>query len=73
VAGHRTDYPVAANWKIIRENFQECYHCSTIHPELATGRSEVLDAIGDAVIGTETIAAFMLAQRALAASYIATE
>jgi len=34
VAGHRTDYSVAANWKIIQENFQECYHCSTIHPEL---------------------------------------
>jgi Rieske 2Fe-2S family protein len=34
VAGHRTDYTVAANWKIIQENFQECYHCATIHPEL---------------------------------------
>ncbi len=34
VAGHRTDYTVAANWKIIQENFQECYHCPTIHPEL---------------------------------------
>jgi len=30
----RIDYDVAANWKIIQENFQECYHCSTIHPEL---------------------------------------
>ena len=34
VVGHRTDYTVAANWKIIQENFQECYHCATIHPEL---------------------------------------
>jgi Rieske 2Fe-2S family protein len=25
---------VAANWKIIQENFQECYHCGNIHPEL---------------------------------------
>jgi len=33
-AGKRIDYTVAANWKIIQENFQECYHCSTIHPEL---------------------------------------
>ncbi len=33
-AGRRIDYTVAANWKIIQENFQECYHCSTIHPEL---------------------------------------
>src|SRR6266704_3643694 len=34
VAVKRVDYTVAANWKIIQENFQECYHCATIHPEL---------------------------------------
>jgi Rieske 2Fe-2S family protein len=33
-SGFRREYQVAANWKIIQENFQECYHCSTIHPEL---------------------------------------
>ncbi|HEX9762503.1 MAG TPA: aromatic ring-hydroxylating dioxygenase subunit alpha [Acidimicrobiia bacterium] len=27
-------YVVDANWKIIVENYNECYHCSTIHPEL---------------------------------------
>jgi Rieske 2Fe-2S family protein len=26
-------YSVAANWKIIVENFTECYHCSPVHPE----------------------------------------
>ena len=31
-AGH--DYRVAANWKVIVENYQECYHCPQIHPEL---------------------------------------
>jgi Rieske 2Fe-2S family protein len=25
---------VAANWKVIHENYHECYHCSNIHPEL---------------------------------------
>jgi Rieske 2Fe-2S family protein len=25
---------VAANWKILAENYHECYHCSSIHPEL---------------------------------------
>jgi Rieske 2Fe-2S family protein len=30
----RMDYMVEANWKLIHENFQECYHCSEIHPEL---------------------------------------
>ena len=34
VLGKRVDYEVAANWKIVQENFQECYHCGTIHPEL---------------------------------------
>jgi Rieske 2Fe-2S family protein len=28
------DYDVAANWKVLVENYQECYHCSKIHPEL---------------------------------------
>lgn len=34
VVGHRIRYDVRANWKLIIENFMECYHCSTIHPEL---------------------------------------
>jgi Rieske 2Fe-2S family protein len=33
VAG-RHEYEVAANWKILSENYQECYHCPIIHPEL---------------------------------------
>jgi Rieske 2Fe-2S family protein len=28
-------YDVAANWKVVVENYQECYHCSNIHPELS--------------------------------------
>ncbi len=27
-------YTIDANWKIIIENYNECYHCSSIHPEL---------------------------------------
>lgn len=30
----RIEYDVAANWKLLSENYQECYHCPTIHPEL---------------------------------------
>jgi Rieske 2Fe-2S family protein len=33
VAG-RHDYETTANWKILTENYHECYHCPTIHPEL---------------------------------------
>ncbi|MFZ0013271.1 MAG: aromatic ring-hydroxylating dioxygenase subunit alpha [Acidimicrobiia bacterium] len=30
----RIVYPVEANWKAIVENFNECYHCGPVHPEL---------------------------------------
>jgi Rieske 2Fe-2S family protein len=30
----RITYDVAANWKVILENYNECYHCGTVHPEL---------------------------------------
>ena len=33
--GARHDYDIAANWKVLAENYHECYHCSSIHPELS--------------------------------------
>jgi Rieske 2Fe-2S family protein len=41
--GKRITYDVKANWKLIVENFMECYHCATIHPEL----TEVLPEFAD--------------------------
>ena len=41
--GRRITYDVKANWKLIVENFMECYHCATIHPEL----TEVLPEFAD--------------------------
>ncbi|MGP3925794.1 aromatic ring-hydroxylating oxygenase subunit alpha [Streptomyces sp. 8N616] len=41
--GRRIVYDVGANWKLIVENFMECYHCATIHPEL----TEVLPEFAD--------------------------
>jgi glycine betaine catabolism A len=32
--GHRLTYQVAANWKVVLENYNECYHCGPVHPEL---------------------------------------
>ena len=32
--GRRIEYEVKANWKLVIENFMECYHCGTLHPEL---------------------------------------
>jgi glycine betaine catabolism A len=34
VTAARHDYDAAANWKILSENYHECYHCPSIHPEL---------------------------------------
>jgi Rieske 2Fe-2S family protein len=35
VAG-RHEYEVSSNWKILTENYHECYHCPVIHPELCS-------------------------------------
>jgi len=34
VAAHKS-YDIDANWKLSIENYQECYHCATAHPEYA--------------------------------------
>jgi Rieske 2Fe-2S family protein len=31
----RHSYELNTNWKVIAENYQECYHCAAIHPELS--------------------------------------
>jgi phenylpropionate dioxygenase-like ring-hydroxylating dioxygenase large terminal subunit len=35
VLGERLTYRVRANWKVIAENYNECYHCGPVHPELS--------------------------------------
>jgi carnitine monooxygenase subunit len=41
---HRVDWEVAANWKIVCENFLECYHCPVAHP----GFSAIVETSPDA-------------------------
>ncbi|WP_050928188.1 aromatic ring-hydroxylating oxygenase subunit alpha [Aestuariivita boseongensis] len=36
---HRRTYPVKANWKLLVENYNECYHCSGAHPEFSRSHS----------------------------------
>jgi Rieske 2Fe-2S family protein len=31
---HRIVYEVEANWKIVHDNYNECLHCPSVHPEL---------------------------------------
>ena len=33
---HRRKYDVAANWKIVMENYSECYHCPTAHRDFVS-------------------------------------
>jgi phenylpropionate dioxygenase-like ring-hydroxylating dioxygenase large terminal subunit len=41
---HRWETELDANWKIVCENFLECYHCQVAHP----GFAEVIDVSADA-------------------------
>ena len=31
----RIEYDVRANWKLMFQNYSECYHCAGVHPELS--------------------------------------
>jgi Rieske 2Fe-2S family protein len=45
-SGATLRYEIAANWKIICENYNECYHCGGIHPELCAVVPAFRDAGG---------------------------
>ena len=34
-SARRIEYDVQANWKLIFENYSECYHCPLVHPALS--------------------------------------
>jgi glycine betaine catabolism A len=48
-------YEVRANWKVVIENYHECYHCPLIHPELcrvsAHDSGDNIDALAGAFVG----------------------
>jgi Rieske 2Fe-2S family protein len=47
--GHTVRYEVEANWKLVFQNYSECLHCPTIHPELSlklpyqSGANDLID------------------------------
>ncbi|KXX58991.1 aromatic ring-hydroxylating oxygenase subunit alpha [Rhodococcus sp. LB1] len=41
IAEHTGDYSVDANWKVVAENFAECYHCGPTHPGTFAAALEV--------------------------------
>lgn len=51
---HHIKYELNCNWKLILQNYQECYHCSNVHPlltELTPVQSAQHDSNNGAVIG----------------------
>ena len=68
--GKRIVYNVQANWKLVLENFMECYHCGPMHPEFCrllpgykTG--DVSDYVnGEAVSLAENVEAFTITGKA---------
>jgi glycine betaine catabolism A len=63
--GRTISYQVAANWKAVVENFMECYHCGTLHPELtaalpqfATGWGTVSGGVGAGAVLADGRGAF---------------
>jgi len=53
--GHRIDYDVEANWKILCENYNECYHCGPLHPELCALAPAFRNGGGDGLDWTRGI------------------
>ena len=44
---HAGSYPTDANWKLVVENFFECYHCVPSHPEFCSmHEAEAIVAVG---------------------------
>ena len=50
----RIDYDVRANWKLMFENYAECFHCSPVHPalvKLSPADSGANDLVSGAFLG----------------------
>jgi Rieske 2Fe-2S family protein len=66
-------YEVQANWKLILENFSECYHCPSLHPELTaalpffrSGYGTVSGPVGQGAQLADVMEGFSLSGRATA-------
>jgi Rieske 2Fe-2S family protein len=67
----RITYDVASNWKSVVENFMECYHCASIHPELtealpqfASGWGTVSGGVGAGATLADGMEGFSMSGRA---------
>ncbi len=63
--GKTITYDVQANWKLLLENFMECYHCGPMHPEFCqllpafrTGKADYAE--GDAATLADGVESFTI-------------
>jgi glycine betaine catabolism A len=67
-AGKTIVYDVQANWKLMLENFMECYHCGPMHPELCDllpgFRAGQVYSEGEAATFAENVEAFTITGKA---------
>ncbi|MEP9361545.1 aromatic ring-hydroxylating dioxygenase subunit alpha [Nocardioides sp. CN2-186] len=59
-SGEVVDWSIAANWKIVVENYLECYHCSWVHKDFSTVFDVVdyryaAEPVGDMLISTAPV------------------
>lgn len=74
-SARRIEYDVAANWKLIFQNYSECLHCPVIHPGLAkltpytSGANDLIDGpyLGGYMVITQDGGSLTLSGRACGA------
>jgi len=64
---HRELYPTEANWKLIVENYLECYHCAPAHPQFSSVHSKAKILAMGAGLGSGPEHAMAAFQQELAA------
>ena len=63
--GKRIVADVRANWKLLAENFSECFHCPPVHPELCRVVTAYREAGAWGLRGSETKPEFMQGAKTL--------
>ena len=75
-SGDPVDWTIDANWKIVIENYLECYHCSWVHRDFSTvidvgDYRHAAEPVGDLLISTAPVK--QVAERSHQQSVLATD
>ena len=71
VTARRIEYDVQANWKLLFQNYSECYHCSPVHPALVklspatSGENDLFEGpfLGGFMVINEDVASMTMSGR----------